>query len=126
MRQLKSHPNRCQRKTIHSNRPDLIHLPSSRHTFVAIAAAISLSGCGSLGLENIAMGQDDESFAYDAAAVTATTEAMKKATVFMTSQVAVHGGYVYDVSVDLKTRRGEGTATASDCLLYTSPSPRDS
>ena len=101
----------------------MIHLPSRRHTFIAIAAVISLSGFGSLGLEKSASGQDQESVANDAATVIAATEAMKKATAFMTSQVAVHGGYVYDVSLDLKTRRGEGTATASEVWVQPPGTP---
>lgn len=90
---------------------------------LAIAAVLSFSNSGSLGIESIAIGQDNESVTIDAAAVVAATEAMKKATDFMTSQVAVHGGYVYDVSLDLKTRRGEGTAMASEVWVQPPGTP---
>ncbi len=50
-------------------------------------------------------------------------EAMKKATHFMTSQVAVRGGYVYDVSLDLKVRRGEGLATRTEVWVQPPGTP---
>lgn len=50
-------------------------------------------------------------------------EAMKKATRFMTSQVAVHGGYVYDVTLDLKARRGEGVATSTEVWVQPPGTP---
>ncbi len=49
--------------------------------------------------------------------------AMKKATDFMTSQVAVHGGYVYDVTLDLKVRRGEGKASATEVWVQPPGTP---
>ena len=50
-------------------------------------------------------------------------EAMRKATEFMTTQVAVHGGYVYDVTLDLKVRRGEGIATATEVWVQPPGTP---
>lgn len=51
--------------------------------------------------------------ADDASEVTPETAkaAMQRATVFFTSQVAVHGGYVYYTSLDLSKRWGEGVAS---------------
>ena len=49
--------------------------------------------------------------------------AMKSAAEFMTSKVAVHGGYVYEVSLDLKQRRGEGVASATEIWVQPPGTP---
>lgn len=51
------------------------------------------------------------------------TAAMHKATDYMRTHVAVHGGYVYDVTVDLKHRRGEGVATATEVWVQPPGTP---
>ena len=76
--------------------------------FAASAFSLSLLGCA-----NIAMCDDTQS----------AIEAMKKATAFMTSRVAVQGGYVYDVTLDLKKRRGEGVATPTEIWVQPPGTP---
>ena len=49
--------------------------------------------------------------------------AMKKAATYMTSNVAVHGGYVYSVTLDLKTRRGEGVASPTEIWVQPPGTP---
>ncbi len=49
--------------------------------------------------------------------------AMKKAAEFFRTKVAVRGGYVYDVSPDLKARRGEGEATATQIWVQAPGTP---
>jgi PelA/Pel-15E family pectate lyase len=49
--------------------------------------------------------------------------AMKKASDFMTSKVAVNGGYVYEVSLDLKSRWGEGVATPTEIWVQPPGTP---
>ena len=51
------------------------------------------------------------------------TAAMHKATDYMKTHVAVHGGYVYDVTVDLKHRRGEGVATPTEVWVQPPGTP---
>ena len=41
----------------------------------------------------------------------------------MTSRVAVHGGYVYDVTLDLKKRRGEGIASPTEIWVQPPGTP---
>lgn len=50
-------------------------------------------------------------------------EAMTRATQFMTQSVAVHGGYVYSVSLDLRTRRGEGLASPTEIWVQPPGTP---
>ncbi|MFN9719022.1 MAG: pectate lyase [Planctomycetota bacterium] len=49
--------------------------------------------------------------------------AMRHATEFMTSKVAVNGGYVYQVSEDLTQRFGEGKATATEVWVQPPGTP---
>jgi PelA/Pel-15E family pectate lyase len=49
--------------------------------------------------------------------------AMRKATTFYREQVALHGGYVYYYSPDLKERRGEGVATATQIWVQAPGTP---
>lgn len=84
------------------------------------ATSAIVVGIGLLGWLQAARGQDNPS---DEAVARNATEAMKKATAFMTSQVAVHGGYVYDVTLDLKQRRGEGVATATEVWVQPPGTP---
>jgi Pectic acid lyase len=49
--------------------------------------------------------------------------AMHRATEFMTSKVAVNGGYVYRVSADLKQREGEGKATPTEIWVQPPGTP---
>lgn len=49
--------------------------------------------------------------------------AMHRATEFMTSKVAVNGGYVYRVSADLKHREGEGKATPTEVWVQPPGTP---
>ena len=49
--------------------------------------------------------------------------AMKKATAFFTSQVATRGGYLWRYSEDLKSREGEGKATASQIWVQPPGTP---
>jgi len=49
--------------------------------------------------------------------------AMKKAAEFFRTKVAVRGGYVYYVSPDLKARRGEGEATATQIWVQAPGTP---
>ena len=82
---------------------------SLRSVFSAFTFSIGL-----LGFPQIAMSDDTQS----------AIDAMKKATAFMTSRVAVHGGYVYDVTLDLKKRRGEGVATPTEIWVQHPELPR--
>lgn len=50
-------------------------------------------------------------------------ERMKLATQFMRTHVAVNGGYVYDVALDLKRRRGEGVATPTEIWVQPPGTP---
>jgi PelA/Pel-15E family pectate lyase len=50
-------------------------------------------------------------------------QAMKTATTFWTTHVAVQGGYVYKVTLDLKYRKGEGTATATEIWVQPPGTP---
>jgi PelA/Pel-15E family pectate lyase len=50
-------------------------------------------------------------------------ESMTRATQFMTESVAVHGGYVYSVSLDLKSRRGEGIASPTEIWVQPPGTP---
>ena len=50
-------------------------------------------------------------------------QAMQRATEFMTSHVAVHGGYVYKVTLDLKHRKGEGNATSTEIWVQPPGTP---
>lgn len=50
-------------------------------------------------------------------------QAMKMSTDFMTSRVAVHGGYVYKVTLDLTHRKGEGNATATEIWVQPPGTP---
>ena len=77
---------------------------------------ISLGLLGGLGIFGCArVGMCDDTLS--------AIEAMKKVTAFMTSRVAVHGGYVYDASLDLKKRRGEGIATPSEIWVQPPGTP---
>lgn len=49
--------------------------------------------------------------------------AMKVATEYLTAHVAVQGGYVYEVTLDLKYRRGEGTATPTEIWVQPPGTP---
>lgn len=80
----------------------------------------SFFNLGLLGCDHIALCDDSQS---DTLVAKTATEAMKKATGFMTSQVAVHGGYVYDVTVDLKKRRGEGVASQTEIWVQPPGTP---
>lgn len=57
------------------------------------------------------------------ALVEQSTAAMHKATDYMKTHVAVQGGYVYDVTVDLKHRRGEGVATPTEVWVQPPGTP---
>ncbi len=85
--------------------------------FVMFTTFFSL---GLLGCDHIALCDDSQS---DSMVAKTATEAMKKATAFMTSQVAVHGGYVYDVTLDLKKRRGEGVASPTEIWVQPPGTP---
>ena len=64
----------------------------------------------------------DEKPTHDQVAATAV-DRMKLATEFMRTHVAAHGGYVYDVTLDLKQRRGEGVATATEIRVQPPGTP---
>ena len=64
----------------------------------------------------------DENPTHDQVAATAV-ERMKLATEFVRTHVAVRGGYVYDVTLDLKQRRGEGVATATEIWVQPPGTP---
>ena len=49
--------------------------------------------------------------------------AMKRAAIYYRSNVAVHGGYVYHTTLDLKTRWGEGLATKSQIWVQPPATP---
>ena len=80
----------------------------------------SFFNLGLLGCDRIALCDESQS---DTVVAKTATEAMKKATGFMTSQVAVHGGYVYDVTLDLKKRRGEGVASQTEIWVQPPGTP---
>ncbi|MBL8810390.1 MAG: pectic acid lyase [Planctomycetaceae bacterium] len=63
------------------------------------------------------------SFAQEAPTAADATEGMKKAAVYFRQNVAVHGGYVYEVSEDLKTRFGEGEALPSEIWVQPPGTP---
>lgn len=50
-------------------------------------------------------------------------EAMKRATQFFHGQVAVNGGYVYEYSLDLKQRQGEGKAAPTEIWVQPPGTP---
>lgn len=50
-------------------------------------------------------------------------EAMKRAATYYHDRIAVHGGYVYYTSLDLKTRWGEGEATPSQIWVQPPGTP---
>lgn len=50
-------------------------------------------------------------------------QAMKQATEFYHQKVAVHGGYVYEYSLDLKQRQGEGKAAATEIWVQPPGTP---
>ncbi|MFO1002109.1 MAG: pectate lyase [Planctomycetaceae bacterium] len=49
--------------------------------------------------------------------------AMRQATEYMSTHVSVNGGYVYNVTVDLKHRRGEGAATPTEVWVQPPGTP---
>lgn len=51
------------------------------------------------------------------------SDAMRASTEFMRSKVAVRGGYVYDVTLDLKQRRGEGIASPTEIWVQPPGTP---
>jgi PelA/Pel-15E family pectate lyase len=59
----------------------------------------------------------------EAALIETATETIKSAAAYFHSKVAVHGGYVYKVSLDLKHREGEGTATATEIWVQPPGTP---
>ena len=75
--------------------------------FIRFVMFTTLFSLGLLGCDHIAFCDDSQS---DSIVAKTATEAIKKATGFMTSRVAVHGDYDFDVSLDLKKRRGVGVA----------------
>ncbi len=94
-----------------------------RHRIAYVVFATITQCVGSWGAGTLAISQEIGSVSKDAAHVQDTVEAMKKAMAFMTSRVAVHGGYVYDVTLDLKTRRGEGAATETEVWVQPPGTP---
>lgn len=64
----------------------------------------------------------DETSPYESL-VEQSKAAMHKATGYMKSHVAVKGGYVYEVTVDLKHRRGEGVATPTEVWVQPPGTP---
>lgn len=50
-------------------------------------------------------------------------QAMLKATRYFHGEVATRGGYLYEYSADLKSRRGEGTATATEIWVQPPGTP---
>lgn len=91
---------------------------------MTIVAILHCIGCFEGG--NLAVAQETGSVANDANdanALAVATEAMRRASAFMTSKVAVQGGYVYDVTPDLETRRGEGAATATEIWVQPPGTP---
>ena len=87
---------------------------------IRFAISTTIFGLILLGCVKIALCEDSQS---DTLVAKTATESMKKATGFMTSQVAVHGGYVYDVTVDLKKKRGEGVASPSEIWVQPPGTP---
>lgn len=55
--------------------------------------------------------------------VPAVRTALQKAVHFMSDTVAVRGGYVYEVSLDLKKRRGEGEASPTEIWVQPPGTP---
>jgi hypothetical protein len=49
--------------------------------------------------------------------------AMKQATTFYHEKAAVHGGYVYEYSLDLKLRQGEGKAAPTEIWVQPPGTP---
>jgi len=87
---------------------------SFRSVFSAFTNSLALLGSlGFFSCAHIALSDETQS----------AIEAMKKATAFMTSRVAIHGGYVYDVTLDLKKRRGEGVATPTEIWVQPPGTP---
>ena len=61
--------------------------------------------------------------ASDRELIPAVRTALQQAVSFMSDTVAVRGGYVYHVSLDLKKRRGEGDATATEIWVQPPGTP---
>jgi len=61
--------------------------------------------------------------ATDRELIAAVKTALQKAVTFMSDTIAVRGGYVYEVSLDLKKRRGEGTATPTEIWVQPPGTP---
>ena len=81
--------------------------------FVLAMLLLSFSGTDLVG---------DEPTPFDTL-VDQSKEAMHKATDYMKTHVAVQGGYVYDVTIDLKYRRGEGVATPTEVWVQPPGTP---
>ncbi len=86
--------------------------------------SIPLNG---IALSYVVLGDEvktnDSNSAGEATTTSDVIAAMKRATGFMTSKVAVNGGYVYEVSLDLKRRRGEGLASPTEIWVQPPGTP---
>ncbi len=71
----------------------------------------------------VAADSKDEQATAETVTIAGASAAMKAATHFMTSKVSVHGGYVYNVTLDLKTRRGEGAASPTEIWVQPPGTP---
>lgn len=63
------------------------------------------------------------SFAQEAPTAADSLQGMKKAAMYFRRNVAVHGGYVYEASDDLKTRFGEGEALPAEIWVQPPGTP---
>lgn len=70
--------------------------------------------------QSMSRGDDSQS---DTVLLQRSRAAMKQATDYFRSEVAVKGGYVYQVTLDLQQRRGEGKATATEIWVQPPGTP---
>lgn len=95
----------------------------TRRTSLLLTSATLLSRLPSASTAATPQPASDERYTDDRQLVPAVRTALQQAVGFMTDTIAVRGGYVYQVSLDLKQRRGEGTATATEIWVQPPGTP---
>ena len=95
----------------------------TRRTSLLLTSATLLSQLPSASTAATPQPASDERYTDDRQLIPAVRTALQQAVGFMTDTIAVRGGYVYQVSLDLKQRRGEGTATATEIWVQPPGTP---
>lgn len=97
------------------------HISRRRSLQTAVATLLNCAALNGTAKQPAATAFTDE--ASDQQLVPAVKTALQKAVTFMSDTVAVRGGYVYEVSLDLKKRRGEGSATPTEIWVQPPGTP---